>query len=109
MITLKITKRNFDKAIKLSRKVNTSLNCAVAVAARDNLKLFIIGVGLTEIHTPYFTLKCIEGNMSVFTQKFDSLLLFRYNNIYDQGEIIDEILELRSTLPLIFKYEQKEL
>jgi uncharacterized metal-binding protein len=97
MLVLKVTERNFDKAIKLSRKENCSLNCAVAVAARDNLKLVLSSIGFTILNlSDKSSLKCIEGDMPKFTRAFDSL--YPYDDI-------DIILELRSTLPLTLKFK----
>ena len=97
MLTLKVTKRNFDKAIKLSKKDSCNLNCAVAVAARDNAKLNISGIGFTVLgFSNGIPLQCIKGDMSAFTYQFDNLFPF---------DDIDSILALRATLPLILEFD----
>jgi uncharacterized metal-binding protein len=97
MLTLKVTKRNFDKAIKLSKKENCNLNCAVAVATRDNAKLNISGIGFTVLSfVNGIPLHCIKGDMPAFTHQFDNLYPF---------DDIDRILALRATLPLILEFD----
>jgi hypothetical protein len=98
MLLLKITKRNFDKAIKLSKIDHLATNCVVAVAARDNLKLDLIGIGFTvlSLANDKPTLHCINGDMPDLVRQFDNLYPFNDN---------DKILELRATFPIKLEFD----